>query len=120
MKIEIANGTFKVMTGVKAAQVVKVTQDDKVVDEFAFATSANGQLTDSKFSGNASTDDGCIAFIREIDTTGDLAKVKEDLKKCYGKALARAAQFESTAIAQCKADDEKAAAEAEAIDELFA
>lgn len=107
MQIKVEEGTFKVITGVTAATVVKITdREGKVVDDFGFGLSEKGALSTGSFIGNA-TVDGKIAFIRQVNT--DDEDVIKNLKEAYGRQLVRAEAFEAAAMEQ-----NAAAAEAEA------
>lgn len=117
MRIEIANGTFKVFTDVEKSVVVETKDDEgKVIDSYAYGL-GDGQITTDKFIANA-TVDGKLAYIAKVDT--DDEKTVADLKKLYGKALIKAKKFEAAAVAKLADAKAKAEAEAVAIDELFA
>lgn len=117
MQIKVEEGTFKVITGVKAATVVNVTdRDGKIVDSFGFGLSENGELSNNSFLGNA-TVDGKIAFIRQADT--DDEDVIKNLKAVYGRALVRAEAFEAPAIEQVAAAEEAEAQYQATLSEMF-
>ena len=117
MQIKVEEGTFKVITGVKATTVVNVTdRDGKIVDSFGFGLSVNGELDNNAFLGNA-TVDGKIAFIRQVDT--DDEDVIKNLKAVYGRALVRAEAFEAPAIEQVAAAEEAEAQYQATLSEMF-
>lgn len=117
MQIKVEEGTFKVITGVKATTVVNVTdRDGKIVDSFGFGLSENGELSNNSFLGNA-TVDGKIAFIRQADT--DDEDVIKNLKAVYGRALVRAKAFEAPAIEQVAAAEEAEAQYQATLSEMF-
>lgn len=117
MQIKVEEGTFKVITGVKATTVVNVTdRDGKIVDSFGFGLSENGELSNNSFLGNA-TVDGKIAFIRQADT--DDEDVIKNLKAVYGRALVRAEAFEAPAIEQVAAAEEAEAQYQATLSEMF-
>ena len=117
MQIKVEEGTFKVITGVKATTVVNVTdRDGKIVDSFGFGSSVNGELDNNTFLGNA-TVDGKIAFIRQVDT--DDEDVIKNLKAVYGRALVRAEAFEAPAIEQVAAAEEAEAQYQATLSEMF-
>ena len=119
MVIEVNNGTFKAMVDVTdAVAVVDYDADGNVIDTFSFGISESGSVTDKQFLANAKSDDGKLIFMREVNTTD--ADAVNKLKKLYGLALYRASRYE--ARAKQKLEDKAAAeaAEAAAIDALFA
>lgn len=116
MRVEIAEGTFKVITEVKKSVVVnKYDERGDVCDSFAFGI-GDGELKQDKFVGNT-TVDGKIAYIAKVDT--DDEKTADQLKKLYGKALLRAKAFEDAAVVKINSDEFKTAQELAAIDALF-
>lgn len=116
MQVTIKDGIFRVETEVTRTTIVEQKDEmDKVVDKFSFGI-GDGAIANDKLIGNIVN--GKITYIAKVDTE-DLPKAKADLKKLYGKALARAAAFENAAVTQCAAAKAAEEAEQAAIDALF-
>ena len=118
MTIEIKNGTFKVISDV-TAPVCSVEKDENgdVVGTYIFGTSPEGKLTTTQFLANSIADDGRLVFSRLVDTSKDTCK--DNLKTCYGDAVATAAKFEEKAIEMLVARNNAEAARQASIDMLF-
>lgn len=117
MRVELKEGTLKVITEVKKPICIKLTdKDDNEYVAFTFAQT-DGMPTEKMFKANASVD-GCLAFITSVNT--DDEKALENVKKVYGKAILAAKDFEVAAKEIIKAEEVAAKLEADAIDALFA
>lgn len=117
MRVELKEGTLKVITEVKKPICIKA--GDKDGNEYVAFTYAqvDGMPTEKMFKANAVVD-GNLAFITSVNT--DDEKALENVKKVYGKAILAAKDFEVAAKGIIQVEEEEAKREADAIDALFA
>lgn len=115
MRVTIENGIFRVDTEVSGTVLVENKDEEgKVVDSYGFAIGDECIATD-RLVGTLVN--GKISYIAKVNT--DDEKTKEQLKKMYGKALAKAKRFEADAVAKLAAQKAAADAEQAEIDALF-
>ena len=118
MVVTIKDGMLKVVVDVVKPVIAQVKDEyDGIIEEYAFYKGVTGVLGTDKFVANAVTDDGKYAIYIPVDTTSDT--VKDDIKKCYGKALVAVKKYEPIANARLQSEAEAEAQFNMELDEII-